>query len=114
MDLVVAECHINEELPAYLSPKRDNDLFMMKGQKGLRCNIRSGDSCLLDTCLLGREGLAGGFSAVVEDPEDDDWGEHEIIFVDFDERTGRVFIVTDGGTWRDSDAARICLADLPP
>jgi len=108
---VVTEHRISEEPPAYLSPKGDDDLFTMKGRKGLRCDIGREDPHRMDTCLLGREELAGGFSAFIEGPLDEEWEVHEIKFVDFDERTGRMLIAT--GLWGESEATRICLADLP-
>ena len=113
---VVAEHHIGEELPAYLSPERDDDLFTVKGRKGLCYDISGGGPYLLDTCLLGSEGLAGGFSIEVELSlmGDDYWEEHILRFVDFDERTGRVLIATNSGAWGEPQATRIYLADLPP
>ena len=111
-DPVAAEHRVSEELPAYL--REDVDRFTMKGRKGLRYDIGGGGDCLLDTCLLGREGLAGGFSVVIEGPGYTAWDEHRIRFADFDERTGRVLIATRGGVWGESGATRICLADLPP
>jgi len=112
-DPVVAEHHVSEGRPVYLS-ERDDYLFTTKGQKGLHYDDGSGDHCLLDTCLFGREGLAGGFSAVVDGPVYDDWEEPEIRFADFDERTGRILLATHGGVWGESGATRISLADLPP
>ena len=113
-DPVVAEHHISQELPHYLSPEGDDNLFTMKGRKGLRYNISGGETYLLDTCLLGRDGLVGGFTAVIEGPVGDDWEEHEIRFADFDESTGRILIATHGGVWGESEGTRIYLADLPP
>jgi len=110
---VVTEHHISEELPAYLSSIGDDNLFMVKGRKGLRYEVGGGDPCLFDTCLLGTEGLAGRFSAEIEGPVDDGFEEHKIRFVDFDEMTGRVLIATHGGVWGESGATRISLADLP-
>jgi len=114
IDPVVAEHHISKELPAYLFPEWDG-LFKMKGRKGLHYGIGgAGDPYLLDTCLLGGEGLAGGFCAVIEAPTDGEWEEHKMRFADFDERTGRVLIATHGGWWGETEATRIYLADLPP
>jgi len=114
-DPVVVEHHINRDLQAHLLSLEADDLFVMKGRKGLRYNVGEGDPYLLDTCLLGREGLSGGFSAEVEDFDGGNWKEHDVRFADFDERTGRILIATNVyGVWGEGDAIRIYLANLPP
>ena len=115
-DPVVWEHRISEDLPAHLRfLEGDENLFVMKGRKGLCYGISDGITYLLDTCLLGREELAGGFSAEVDEPEVGNWEEHVMKFADFDERTGRILITTRRyGAWGESSATRICLAELPP
>ena len=117
-DPVVTKHHIAKNLPARLTflEEEEDDRFVMKGRKGLYHNVGEGPSHSgFDTCLVGREELAGGFSADVELPEDDSWEEHEIRLVDFDERTGRILIGTDrSGGFNKDKGIRIYLADLPP
>ena len=89
----------------------------MRGRKGLYYNVDvEGDSYPgWATCLLGREELAGGFSANVELPEDCVWEKHEAKLADFDERTGRILIGTHpSGINNRGRGTRIYLADLPP
>ena len=113
---VVSEHCVSGELPSHLlSLKGDDNRFVMKGRKGFYYNVS--DNGALGMWLLGREELAGGFSAAVGGVDLEGWEEpeHEIRFVDFDERTGRISIATDRyGMGRDGEAIRIYLADLPP
>lgn len=115
-DPIVSEHRISGELPAHLvSREGDDDLFVVKGRKGLCYDIGEGDIYMLDTCLLGKEKLAGGFSADANDSEVGNWDEHVMKFADFDERTGRIMIATRRyGAWGETDGTRICLGDLPP
>ena len=117
-DPVVTKHHIAEKLPAHLTSleEGDDDRFVMKGRKGLYHNVGEGTSHPgFATCLVGREELAGGFSADVDLSADESWGEHEIRLADFDERTGRIVIGTDrSGGFTEDRGIRIYLADLPP
>lgn len=111
----VAQHRISGGLPAYLASSEENDHpFVMKGRKGLCYSVREGSS-EFDTCLLGVEGLAGGFDAELELPDDGSWDNQEVRIVDFDDRTGRILIGTNRyGEYNQSEAIRIYLADLPP
>ena len=111
----VAQHRSSGGLPAYLASPEENDhLFVMKGRKGLCYSIREGSS-EFGTCLLGVEGLAGGFDAELELPDDGSWDDQEVRIVDFDDRTGRILIGTNQyGEYNQSEAIRIYLADLPP
>ena len=118
-DPVVSGHHISVGSPAHRLPPLQGyeNLFVMKGLKGLHYRIGGGEDFLFNTCLLGREELAGGFTAEVEDFELEDgyWDEHEIIFADFDERTGRILIATNRfEMWEEHKPTRIYFADLPP
>jgi hypothetical protein len=109
-DPVVTEHRISGGLPAYIASLEGEGgrRFVMKGRKGLGYPG-------FNTCLLGREELAGGFSVDVELPEDSIWNEHEVTLADFDERTGRILIGTNRyGAVNEDQAIRIYLADLPP
>ena len=109
---VVAEHYISGGPPAYLSSFEESKgyFFVTKGRKGLCYNPRG---CkMFDTCLLGINELAGRFVADLGHPEADDWA-HEVVTVNFDERTGRIL----AGASRfevDENPARICLTGLPP
>ena len=115
-DPVVSDHRIITEFPAHLLYlEGNNDLFVMKGRKVLRYGVIEDGAYLLDTRLLGREELEGGFSAEVDETEVDDWDEQVMSFADFDERTGRVMIaMRQYGAQDETNATRICLADLPP
>ena len=112
--------HITEKLPAHLTSLEGGDYhrFVMKGRKGIYYTV--GEESRYSgfaTSLLGREELAGGFSACVVLPGEHDWEGHEIMLADFDERTGRVLIGTDeryGEKNSEGEGVRIYLADLPP
>ena len=108
-DPVVAEHRIREDLSAL---ERDYGRFVMKGRKVLYYD-EDCDTIEFTTCLLGREELVGGFSAEIV--RDDEWDDHEVKFVDFDGRTGRILM---GMHRRESygrgGVTRIYLADLPP
>jgi hypothetical protein len=115
-DPAVAEHHVGEDLSARLTHPEtgDYDRFVMKGRKGLYYCEGTSYTTKFATCLLGREELAGGFSAKIE-PDEDWWDEHDIRFADFDERTGRILISTNRcGAYNEGEALRIYLADLPP
>ena len=113
-DPVVVEHRVTGKLPTHLTSIEGYDhLFVMKGRKGLHHDI-SEEGPYFSTCLVGREELAGGFSAEVEVPEDDDWEEHKISLADFDGRTGRILIGTKRcGDYDRGFGFRIYLADLP-
>ena len=112
---VVTKHHITEKLPAHFAPRRkDSHGFVMKGRKGLCYGVGEKDA-YLNTSLLGREELAGGFSADFHLPEDRYWEEHVVTLADFDERTGRILIGTDRcDGYNEDEGTRIYLADLPP
>ena len=112
---LIVEHHTIEELPAHLTPfKEDAYRFLMKGRKGLSYNV--GDRVShFDTCLLGREELTGWFSADVGIPGESGPGVHKVKLADFDERTGRILIYTEGyDILNEGEGVRIDLADLPP
>lgn len=94
-----------------LVEEEDGRRFVMKGRKGVCYNVRDGSS-EFGTWLQEMEGLAGGFGAELELPNDNDW---EARLVDFDERTGRILIGT-ALRWGDGvqEVDRIFFADLPP
>ena len=117
-DPVVVNHHITEKFPARLASLGDDDLFVMKGRKGLHHVGQQGlDISEFATYLVGREELTGGFSAGLGIPGGTIWEIQEVELADFDERTGRILI---GTNWYASYGAghhcgsRIYLADLPP
>ena len=84
----------------------------MKGLKGVCYTIGRGSSELY-TYFLGIEGLAGGFSAKLELPNDPGWDEYKVNLVDFDERAGRILISANHfAEISGRDAIRVYLADL--
>ena len=110
-DPVVVKHHITGNLPAHLTfleRGRWAHQFVMRGRKGLYYNVDvEGDSYPgWATCLLGREELAGGFSANVELPEDCDWEKHEAKLADFDERTGRILKYWHASIWDKQQRSR--------
>ena len=119
-DPVVSGHHARGWPPAHRLPPIHGyeKLFVLKGLKGLHYYRYF----LFKTCLLGREELAGGFTAEVQDFEHDCRDEHKILFADFDERTGRILIATNlrgdigpSSLYReDNRPIRIYFADLPP
>ena len=109
-DPVVAEHHIREDL---LAQEKDYYRFVMKGRKGLYFDVEGCDTTEFTTCLLGREELVGGFSAEIV--PDDEWDDHKVGFMDFDERTGRILIgLHRRESYGRGGVTRIYLADLPP
>ena len=116
-DPVVVKHHITEMLPVHLTSLESGlrHRFVMKGRKGLYYKAGKGNPYPgFTTCLLGREELAGGFSAEFDLPMDISQGAHKVIFADFDERTGRILISTNWYLLYEGQGTRICLADLPP
>ena len=119
-DPVVVKHYITGKLPAHLTSLEEGGWahrFVMKGRKGLYYNVGvEGESYPgWATCLVGREELAGGFSADVELLGPGDWEEHEVRLADFDERTGRILIGTHlCAAYNEGQCIRIHLADLPP
>ena len=114
---VVVNHHISGKLPIHLTSLNAEDeedhRFVMKGRKGFYYNVSEGEAYPgFATCLLGREELAGGFSAGVDTLSLEG---HEVRLADFDERTGRILIGTGRYQEYERDqGTRICFADLPP
>ena len=116
-DPAVVKHHITGKLPAHLTSLKSEPRhrFVMKGQKGLYYKAGKGNPYPgFTTCSLGREELAGRFSAKFDLPMDISQGAHKVIFADFDERTGRILIITNWYLLYEGQGTRICLADLPP
>lgn len=115
-DPVITEHHISGGVPAHLTSleEGDDNRFVMKGRKGIRYTICDGNSEFY-TWLVGVGGLAGGFGAKLALPDDSDWDEQEVRFVDFNESTGRIAMGTNRCTpYNKSEGVRLYLADLPP
>ena len=116
-DPVVMKHDITGKLPAHLASLDGDDyhLLVMKGRKGLYCPADEEAPYYSEfaTCLVGREELAGRFTADIELPGENRVGGHYIALADFDERTGRVLMGTTlyGGGF---GGIRLYLADLPP
>ena len=115
-NLVIVEHRVDGGIPAcFASLDEGHDSrFVMKGRKGLRYNICGGSS-EFGTWSVGKRGLVGGFHAELGLPDDGRWDEHQVRFADFDERTGRILIGTNlCEMYKQDEAIRIYLADLPP
>ena len=114
-DPVVVNHHITEKFPARLASLGDDDLFVMKGRKGLHHAGQQGPYISeFATYLVGKE-LTGGFNAGLRIPGGTIWEIQEVELADFDERTGRILIGTNRYvSYGHHCGSRICLADLPP
>ena len=114
-NLVVGEHRVCGGFTVYVATPEEglNNRFMMKGRKVLRYTAWEGSS-EFDTRVVGAEMLASGFDVQLELPDDNDWDEQEVRFVDFDERTGRMAISTNRRVpYNKREAIRIYLADVP-